>query len=232
LAARHAMIRPPPAGMSPQRVSCSTPQIWRIASACRGRTGGIGPSGGRTGAASGAIGGAAAAGGGAPPWPIAVTAFLHSGDSAGALTCRQRSAAEPPGFTPGQCTPKSERQAARTAPNCCGPGLSDAAGGGAGGAGGVALSCTGAGVGAGGGGAAACFRGVVRLGRRRRSSALGSRLCRHRIQRRSARCRYVVALQACESLPAARLNACAMRHEIGTTGLADCRFLLGGGLLG
>lgn len=84
------MMRPPPAGMLPQRVSCSTPQIWRIASARRGRTGGIGPSGGRTGAASGAIGGAAAAGGGAPPSPIAVTAFLHSGDSAGALTCRQR----------------------------------------------------------------------------------------------------------------------------------------------
>jgi hypothetical protein len=49
---------------------------------------------------------------------MAITALRQCGDNAAALACRQRKAAEPPGFTPGQCTAKSERQAARMAATC------------------------------------------------------------------------------------------------------------------
>jgi hypothetical protein len=143
------MMRPPPGGTSPHKAARSGPQNERISSAWRGRIGGIGPSGATAegGAAAGASGasGAAAPGGGAPPSPMASTARRHRGESAAALTCKHRNAAAPPGLTPGQCTPKSERQAARTAPTCGepgraasfgigadgGPGFADGSGGGA-----------------------------------------------------------------------------------------------------
>jgi hypothetical protein len=162
------MMRPPPGGTSPHKAARSGPQNERISSAWRGRIGGIGPSGATAegGAAAGASGasGAAAPGGGAPPSPMASTARRHRGESAAALTCKHRNAAAPPGLTPGQCTPKSERQAARTAPTCGEPGPAASFGIGAdGGPGSAAGSGGGAGAasagpgllaaGAGGGGA-------------------------------------------------------------------------------
>jgi len=102
-------MRPPPGGTSAHNVRTSGSQKERISSARRGRICGMGPSG-ATGDAA-----AAPAGGGARPSPIAITASRQGGDNAAALTCRQRKAAESPGRTPGQCTPKSARQAVRTA---------------------------------------------------------------------------------------------------------------------
>ena len=159
------MMRPPPGGTFPHRVRCSAPQKESTASALRGRIGGIAPSG-----ASGGGAPAPAGGGGAPPSPMAITALRQGGDKAAALACRQRKPAEPPGFTPGQCTPKSERQAARTAAACGDAALprSSARVVGAGGAAGSAAAAGGsaaAGAGgtaavAGGGGGAAAAGGA------------------------------------------------------------------------
>ena len=145
-------MRPPPGGTLAQSMRCSAPQKERISSARRGRIGGIGPSG--------ASGGGAAAGG-APASPMAVTALRHGGDKAAALASRQRNAAEPPGRTFGQCTPKSARQAARMAVRCDGGCLPSAATGpGAGGAAGSDDAAGGSAVSGGGGGAAAAFAGA------------------------------------------------------------------------
>jgi hypothetical protein len=78
-----------------------------------------------------------------------------------------------------------------------------------------------------------CWRGWRRR-RRRRFSATSGRLRADRVKRRLARRRYAagVALETLERVLAARLNAGAMRHEIGTAGLADGRNLFGRGLLG
>jgi hypothetical protein len=122
----------------------------------RGRIGGIGPSGASVG--GGAV---PAVGGGASPSPMAITALRQGGDNAAALACRQRKAAELPAFTPGQCTPKSERHAARTAATCADGGLllAVAAGPGGGGAAGSAAAAGGSAVAGGGGGAAAAGGG-------------------------------------------------------------------------
>ena len=110
-------MRPPPGGTFPHSMRCSGPQNESTSSARRGRIGGIGPIGATAG--GGLVAGSpAAAGSGAPPSPMAITALRQCGESAAAFACRQRNAAEPPGFTPGQCTRKSERQAARTAATC------------------------------------------------------------------------------------------------------------------
>jgi hypothetical protein len=155
------MMRPPPGGTFPHSVRCSAPQKDKTRSATRGRIGGIGPSGATAGggAASGAE--PAPGGCGAPPSPMAITALRQGGDSAAALAWRQRKAAEPPGFTPGQCTPKSERQAARMAATCGDRGfLPSAAGGpGGGGAAGSAIAAGGSAAAGGGGGAAAAGGG-------------------------------------------------------------------------
>ena len=150
------MMRPPPGGTFAHSIHCSAPQKERTSSALRGRIGGIGPSGAIVGG-----GAAPAAGGGAPSSPMAITALRQGGDSAAALACRQRKAAEPPGFTPGQCTPKSDRHAARTAATCGDGGfLPSAAGGpGGGGAAGSAVAADGSAVAGGGGGAAAAGGG-------------------------------------------------------------------------
>src|SRR5262245_21653673 len=147
-------MRPPPGGTCADSVRSSGPQKERISSARRGRIGGIGPSG--------ASGGAAAAGG-APASPVAITALRQRGDKAAALACRQRKAAEPPGFTPGQCTPKSERQAARMAATCGDEGFlpSAAAGAGGGGVAGSAMAAGGSSAPEGRGGAAAAGGGGV-----------------------------------------------------------------------
>src|SRR5262245_26536213 len=154
------MMPPPPGGTFPHSVRCSGPQTERTRSAIRGRIGGIGPSGATAGdgAASSA---APAPAGGAPPSPMAITALRQCGDNAAALACRQRKAAEPPGFTPGQCTPKSERQAARMAATCGDGGFlpSAAAGPGAGRAAGSAAAAGGSSAAAGGGGGAAAEGG-------------------------------------------------------------------------
>ena len=150
------MMRPPPGGTFPHSVRCSAPQKESTSSALRGRIGGIGPSGASVGG-----GAAPTAGGGAPPSPVAITALRQGGDNAAALACRQRKAAELPGFTPGQCTPKSERHAARTAATRGDGGFlpSTAAGPGAGGAAGSAAAAGGSAVAGGGGGAAAAGGG-------------------------------------------------------------------------
>jgi hypothetical protein len=88
---------------------------------------------------------------------MAITALRQCGDKAAALACKQRKAAGALGFTPGQCTPKSERQAARTAATC-GDAVflpSAAAGPGGGGATGSAAAAGGSSTAEGGGGAAA-----------------------------------------------------------------------------
>jgi hypothetical protein len=84
---------------------------------------------------------------------MAITALRQGGDNAAALACRQRKAAELPAFTPGQCTPKSERHAARTAATCADGGLllAAAAGGGGGGAAAAGAGFAGAALSVGGG---------------------------------------------------------------------------------
>jgi hypothetical protein len=129
-------------------VARSGSQNERICIALRGRMGGIGPSGATAGAADAAGAGVGAAE--AAP-PRLATALLQAGDKAGALTSRQRSAAFPPGFTPGQWMPKSDRQPARSALICCVVGLLAAAA-----AGGAGVTI---GAAAGGGADAGCAAG-------------------------------------------------------------------------
>ena len=144
-----------------------------------------------------------------------------------------------PAFTPGQCTPKSERHAARTAATCADGGLllAVAAGPGGGGAAGSAAAAGGSAVAGGGGGAAAAGGGgggaAARWCRLRRRRAL----CRRRsngVERRLARRRYFggIALETFERVFGARLHAGALRHEVGAAGGADRRNLLGRRLLG
>ena len=162
-------MRPPPGGTSAHNVRTSGSQKERISSARRGRIGGMGPSG--------ATGDAAAvpAGGGARPSPIAITASRQGGDNAAALACRQRKAAESPGRTPGQCTPKSARQAVRTAAigdggdflsSTAAGSAAAAAGSAAGGEAGAAAAGSGAvACGAGGGAAGAGAGAALSVGR-------------------------------------------------------------------
>jgi hypothetical protein len=119
------MIRPPPNGTPAQSDRTSTPQICTIASASRGRSIGIGPSGATAGAAAaaGAPDGAAAP---APP-PIAATALRHAAESCASLRLRHCNASAPPGCTPEQWDMKSERHAARMAAFCCAVGPAGAA---------------------------------------------------------------------------------------------------------
>ena len=126
------MIRPPPNGTPAQSDRTSTPQICTIASASRGRSIGIGPSGATAGAtvAGGAPDGAAAAPG--PP-PIAATALRHAAESCVSLRLRHCNASAPPGCTPEQWDMKSDRHDARTAAFCCAVGAAGAAAGAAGG---------------------------------------------------------------------------------------------------
>ena len=231
-------MRPPPGGTFPHSVRCSAPQKERTSSALRGRIGGIGPSG-----ASVRGGAVPAVGGGASPSPMAITALRQGDDNAAALACRQRKAAKLPAFTPGQCTPKSERHAVRTAATCGDGGLLlvAAAGPGGGGAAGSAVAADGSAVAGGGGGAAAAggggaaaaggWCGLRGCGRWRRA------LCRRRsngVERRLARWRYFggIALETFERVLGARLHAGALRHEVGAAGGADRRNLLGRRLLG
>src|SRR5262249_43942657 len=72
--AKQEIIRPPPGSTPEQSRRWSLPQIRKIASAMRGRMGGIGPSGATAGAAAVAAAGAPVAGAGGLR-SVAATAF-------------------------------------------------------------------------------------------------------------------------------------------------------------
>jgi hypothetical protein len=213
------MMRPPPGGTSPHKAHRSWPQNESICIACRGISGGMGPSG--AAAAGGGGGPAPSAGGAPPPSATASTALRHRGERAGALTCRHRRAAAPPGLTPGQCTRKSARQAARTAATCGWPGIPASLGPGPGGAspGGGGPACAGsAGAGggaspaAGGGGVSAAGPGGLAAG-----SAAGAGAGSAPPAAGFGPTASSAALHGADTLPALRLRHCSASRPPGCT---------------
>ena len=230
------MMRPPPGGTFPHSVRCSAPQKESTSSALRGRIGGIGPSGASAGGGGRAV---PAAGGGASPSPMAITALRQGGDNAAALACRQRKAAEPPGF--------HARAMHAEIGAACGADGGDlwrwrllAFGGRR------SRRRRSSRLRRGGGRLGGCRRRRRRCGGWRRRRWCRSRWCRLRrrralcrrrsngVERRLARRRYFggIALETFERVFSARLHAGALRHEVGAAGGADRRNLLGRRLLG